>query len=81
MAAVIEQADQRGGGEWTTKAYPVKWANPSTISAALTSVVPDAKISPRPDQQDADRHRLGQRPQRSRQCWTRRTSGVAAANW
>ena len=29
---VIEQADSRGGGELTTKAYPLKWANSSTIS-------------------------------------------------
>ena len=32
----------------STTAYPLKWANASTISAALTSVVPDAKISPDP---------------------------------
>ena len=45
VAAVIEQADQRGGGEWTTKAYALKWANAATVSVALTSVVPDAKVS------------------------------------
>ena len=45
MATVLEQADQRGGGELTTTAYPLKWANPATIAAALTSVVPDAKVS------------------------------------
>ena len=32
----------------TTKAYPLKWANSSTISVALTSVVPDAKVSSDP---------------------------------
>ena len=31
---VIDQADTRGGGELTTKAYPLKWANASTISTA-----------------------------------------------
>lgn len=48
IAAVLKQADQRGGGDLTTKAYPLKWANASTIYAALLSVVPDAKISPDP---------------------------------
>ena len=45
---VIDQADTRGGGEQVTTAYPLKWANASTISVALTNVVPDAKISPDP---------------------------------
>ncbi len=45
IKAVVDQADQRGGGELTTKAYSLKWANPLTVSVALTSVVPDAKIS------------------------------------
>ncbi|MFO7902552.1 MAG: secretin N-terminal domain-containing protein, partial [Pirellulaceae bacterium] len=35
----------RGGGELTTKAYPVKWANTTTIRSALMSVVPKAMIS------------------------------------
>ena len=42
---VVDQADRRGTGELTTKAYALKWANPSTISVALQSVVPDAKMS------------------------------------
>ena len=45
VATVLEQADQRGGGELTTTAHAIKWANPATIAAALTSVVPDAKVS------------------------------------
>ena len=45
---VIDQADTRGGGELVTKAYPLKWANSSTMSAALTNVVPDAKVSSDP---------------------------------
>ncbi len=45
IKAVVEQADQRGGGELTTQAYSLKWANPITIATALTAVVPDAKIS------------------------------------
>ncbi|MCU0960950.1 MAG: hypothetical protein MUF48_12670, partial [Pirellulaceae bacterium] len=48
VKTVIEQADRRSGGPWTTKAYPLKWANPSTVSSALTSVVPDAKVSSDP---------------------------------
>ncbi len=45
IKAVVDQADQRGGGDLTTKAYPVKWAYPATIAAALTTVVPDAKVT------------------------------------
>ncbi len=45
IKAIIDQADKRGGGELLTKAYSVKWANPATVSTALTVVVPDAKIS------------------------------------
>ncbi len=45
---VIDQADMRGGGDLVTTAYPLKWANASTISVALTSVVPDAKVSSDP---------------------------------
>ncbi len=45
IKAVVEQADRRGGGDLTTQAYSVKWANPITIATALTAVVPDAKIS------------------------------------
>ncbi len=46
IKAVVDQADQRGGGELTTKAYVLKWAYPATVAAALTTVVPDAKVSP-----------------------------------
>ena len=46
VESVLEQADRRGGGDLITKAYPLKWANSATISVALTSVVPDAKVSP-----------------------------------
>ncbi len=45
IKAIIEQADRRGGGDLTTKAYSVKWANAYTISTALATVVPDANIS------------------------------------
>lgn len=45
IKAVIDQADKRGGGELLTKAYSVKWANAVTIATALSTVVPDAKIS------------------------------------
>ena len=81
IETVIKQADQRGGGEWTTKAYPLKWANASTISSALTSVVPDAKISPDPTNKmlivTASAKKI---TRKSRPCWIRRTSGVAVAN-
>ena len=48
IKAVIDQADSRGGGDLITQAYTVKWANATTISTALTNVVPDAKISSDP---------------------------------
>ncbi len=48
IKAIVEQADERGGGELTTKAYPVKWAYPATIATALTTVVPDAKVTSDP---------------------------------
>ena len=46
--SVLQQADRRGDGTLTTKAYPLKWANPYTITTALTPVVPDAKVSADP---------------------------------
>ena len=48
IKAIIEQADLRGDGTLTTKAYPLKWANPYTITSALTAVVPDARVSADP---------------------------------
>ncbi len=45
ILAVLDQADKRGGGDLETKAYVLRMANPSTIAVALSSVVPDAKVS------------------------------------
>ena len=42
IKAIVERADGEGDGELTTKAYPLKYANPYTISTALTKVVPGA---------------------------------------
>ena len=81
IKSVIDQADKRGGGDMITKAYSMKWANATTISTALTAVVPDAKISSDAVQQDADRDRECRKTTtRFRRSWTRRTS-EAAGNW
>ncbi len=46
IKAIVDEADRRNEGEITTEVYPLKWANPYTLSMSIKPIAPTAVISP-----------------------------------